>query len=456
MTSKLGNINVSSEYYELDGEFANRERVLEEFERKKKARQITVAVDDVEVRAHLRAINEPICLFGEGPADRRERLRQLLAKLGQDAHKRKKEEDKAEDKDKDVRPESLRKARYWIADYSIPRAKERLENARQLKHVPESTKSAVNQQLYKKLRQLQINCSQVSDTRPVSAAVFSPNGSIIATSSWSGLCKLWSVPDLKHIRYLRGHNGNARSITFHPQSTISQSPSTINLASCGNDGSVLLWSLESEEPIVSLEGHENHRVNRLAFHPSGRFLATCCADKSWRLFDLETNEEILYQEGHSREVFDVSFQCDGSLAATSGLDAFGRVWDLRTGRCIMFMEGHLKGVLSIDFSPNGYQLVTGSQDHSVKIWNLRERKCEYTIPAHTNVVSKVLFEKNNGNYILSASFDNTFKLWAHPAWTPIQTHTGHDNKIMYIDMTYDNHNFVTASYDRTFKLWTPE
>ncbi|RWS07423.1 U4/U6 small nuclear ribonucleoprotein Prp4-like protein [Dinothrombium tinctorium] len=465
MSTKFGNVSFGNEYFDLDDEHVNRDRqqILEEFERKKKVRQITVSVDDVEVRAHLREINEPICLFGEGPADRRERLRQLLAKLGQDAIRKKKNEDESEDKERHPTqtwyhegPESLRRARYWIADYSIPRAKERLERARQERMISESTKTAINQQLYKKLRMLQISCSQICDTRPVAFATFSPDSSIIATASWSGLCKLWSAPDLQHIRTLRGHNCNARCITFHPQSTQSLSPTVLNLASSATDGSVNLWNLESEEPIGSLEGHENHRVSRIAFHPSGRFLATCCSDKSWRLFDMESNQEVLYQEGHSKEVFDISFQCDGSLAATGGLDAFGRVWDLRTGRCIMFMEGHLKGILSICFSPNGYQVVTGSEDHSVKIWNVRQRKCEYTIPAHTNVVSKVLFEKNFGNYILSASFDNTLKLWAHPAWTPIQTLSGHDNKIMCADMTPDNQYFVTSSYDRTFKLWTPE
>lgn len=46
---------------------------LAEFERRRRARQITVSTDDAEVKAGLRALGEPITLFGEGPADRRER-----------------------------------------------------------------------------------------------------------------------------------------------------------------------------------------------------------------------------------------------------------------------------------------------------------------------------------------------------------------------------------------------
>ena len=43
------------------------------------------------------------------------------------------------------------------------------------------------------------------------------------------------------------------------------------MASCGSDGSVKLWSLDSDEPLADIEGHDA-RVSRCAYHPSGRFL----------------------------------------------------------------------------------------------------------------------------------------------------------------------------------------
>merc|ERR1711894_567283 len=99
--------------------------------------------------------------------------------------------------------------------------------------------------------------------------------------------------------------------------------SSICMASCAQDGSVKLWSLDNDEPIADIEGHAPYRVSRLAYHPSGRFLGTCCFDNSWRLWDLEALEEVLHQEGHSKPVYDISFQRDGSLSATGGLDSFG-------------------------------------------------------------------------------------------------------------------------------------
>lgn len=54
--------------------------LFEEFERKRRARLINVSTDDMEVKKNLRQLNEPICLFGEGPAERRKRLKELLAR----------------------------------------------------------------------------------------------------------------------------------------------------------------------------------------------------------------------------------------------------------------------------------------------------------------------------------------------------------------------------------------
>ncbi|GFT82161.1 hypothetical protein TNCV_3910761 [Trichonephila clavipes] len=463
--SAAGNVNVSEEYMDLEEEI-NREKqmLLEEFERRKKARQINVSTDDAEVKANLRQIGEPICLFGEGPAERRERLRQILALLGEDAIKKKEEEEEKEEiKEKLTETtwyhegtENLLKARQWLAAYSLPKAKDRLKRTKKEKEEPDSLRNAKKQEQYKKLRSLNISCSQIGDTRPLSFCQFSPDSKMLATASWSGLCKLWSVPDCELIRTLRGHNCNVGSIVFHPQSTLTQSETSINMASCSTDGTVKLWDLKSDEPIADLEGHAPHRVSRLAFHPSGRFLVTCVFDNSWRLWDLEVKEEILHQEGHSKPVYDASFQCDGSLVATGGMDSFGRIWDLRTGRCVMFLAGHQNSVLTICFSPNGYQVATGSADNTVKVWDLRRQKCEYTISVHTNLVSRVLFEKTNGEYLVTTSYDNSLKIWSHPGWTPIQTLCGHSGKVMGADISNDDKYIATASFDRTFKLWAPE
>ncbi|XP_038600889.1 U4/U6 small nuclear ribonucleoprotein Prp4 isoform X1 [Tachyglossus aculeatus] len=521
---EAGNINITTgEVFEIEEHISERQaEVLAEFERRKRARQINVSTDDSEVKACLRALGEPITLFGEGPAERRERLRNILSVVGTDALKKTKKDDEKSKKSREEYqqtwyhegPNSLKTARLWIANYSLPRAMKRLEEARLHKEIPETSRTSQKQELHKALRSLNNFCSQIGDDRPISYCHFSPNSKMLATACWSGLCKLWSIPDCNLIHTLRGHNTNVGAVVFHPKATVSLDKKDVNLASCAADGSVKLWSLDSDEPVADIEGH-TVRVARVMWHPSGRFLGTTCYDHSWRLWDLEAQEEILHQEGHSMGVYDIAFHQDGSLAGTGsahtemslcfsdvpgqcgglvgtffskahpgpldgtsglscvllskagtqpssslsclcGLDAFGRVWDLRTGRCIMFLEGHLKEIYGINFSPNGYHIATGSGDNTCKVWDLRQRRCVYTIPAHQNLVTGVKFEPIHGNFLLTGAYDNTAKVWTHPGWSPLKTLAGHEGKVMGLDISPDGQLIATCSYDRTFKLWLSE
>lgn len=456
---------IDDDYFDLEMEMErDKMALLEEFERKKRARQINVSTDDTEIKSNLRQLNEPICYFGEGPAERRRRLKELLAGLGENAINKRQYEDeerKQQQREQDQAtwyhegPDSLRIARLWLADYSLPRAKDRLVRAREALEVPSAARAGRMVEMQKKLQSLAPLCSQVGDTRPVSSAAFSEDSSLLLTSSWSGLCKLWSVPDCELKQTLRGHASYVGGVALRP-GVKADEENVVAMASGGHDGAVKLWGFNNEESIADITGHMPHRVSKVAFHPSGRFLATACYDSSWRLWDLEQKTEVLHQEGHAKPVHCLSYHSDGSVLVTGGLDAFGRVWDLRTGRCIMFLEGHLGAVFGVDFSPNGFHIATGSQDNTCKIWDLRRRQPVYTIPAHTNLISDVKYQQECGSFLVTCSYDSTTKIWSNKTWQPLKTLQGHDNKVISVDIAPNSQYIATTSFDRTFKLWSPD
>uniref|UniRef100_A0A096LVP2 Pre-mRNA splicing tri-snRNP complex factor PRPF4 n=1 Tax=Poecilia formosa TaxID=48698 RepID=A0A096LVP2_POEFO len=455
---RAGNINISSgETMEMEERVSERQlEALAEFERRRRARQITVSTDDAEVKAGLRALGEPITLFGEGPADRRERLRSVLSVVGPDALKTliisiNKSYIYVSVQSQCLQtwyhegPASLKEARLWLARYSLPRSMRRLEAARALKEVAEATKTIRQQELHKSLRNLNNFCSQIGDDRPISFCHFSPDSKMLATASWSGLCKLWSVPDCALIRTLRG--GRSFLLLFISESS---------LASCAADGTVKLWNLESDEPVADIEGHSD-RVSRVSWHPSGRFLGTTCSDPYHFISEMDISDmKILEIRGASNGSQCSEPEVDQSRKESKGLDAFGRVWDLRTGRCVVFLEGHLKEIYSVHFSPNGHHLATGSGDNTCKVWELRNRKCLYTVPAHQNLLSAVRFQPTDGHFLLTGAYDNTAKIWSHPGWMPLKTLAGHEGKVMGVDVSPDGKLIATCSYDRTFKLWLSE
>lgn len=211
-------------------------RLLSELDRKKLARKIALPTNDGEVRARLRELGEPITLFGEGPADRRDRLRDLIAKArlerGEAMDIEEQEESASEGEEEDEKDEefytegtaALKKARRDIAEYSLPRcvpasccrlsccadesfsgrARRRLARQRLDATVPLARLMDVRKAIFDNLSSFTNLGSQIGDTRAISALRFSPDSSMLLTGSWTGQAKLWSVPACKEIRVLKG------------------------------------------------------------------------------------------------------------------------------------------------------------------------------------------------------------------------------------------------------------
>jgi U4/U6 small nuclear ribonucleoprotein PRP4 len=432
-------------------------------------RPIVVPTDDSTVRRLLRDLDDVATYFGEGPAERRERLARILADLPPDERLRIQATidvnnalegpDSKEQTFYYEGSEALKEARYIIAEYSIQQSSSRLDMARLKQSEPLATRLIPKQDLIEKIRQIDDPESYVdgdasaTELKTFTSCSFNPDATLVCSSYRSGRCKIWSLPHMETLNNLRGHQQSANFITFSPLSGNQLAPTVANLASCAMDGSILLWNLVEDVPHTQLSGPQPWRVTRVKYHPCGQYLASCCSDNSWRLWDLKAGTEILHQEGHSDAVFDLAFHPDGSLAGSASMDSLACVWDLRTGRGIHLLEGHSKGLRTIDFSPDGYHIATGSLDNSVKIWNLRQRKVEYTIPAHVNAVTTVMFEKENGFYLATSSFDKTVKFWSSQTWAPIKTLDAYDDKVARIDISTTSDRLVSC-YSKYLKLWS--
>lgn len=462
--------------------------ILSQFDRKRKAAQIAVPTDDGRVRSRLRQMGEPITLFGEGPGDRRDRLRELLAIQA--------EMDDMEDEDGDARMQDadegqneqeeefytkgiqeLVEARRDIARYSLPRAKRRIASQKVESTIPLRTHVKFRKGIKERLGAFELQGSQMAGERPVSMTRFAPNGEIIAAGNWGGGVKLLNVPNLEELRTLRGHTDRIGGITWYPGATLpgtTVSPDSVNLASGGAEGNIHLWSLNQDTPLSTLAGH-NQRVCRTEFHPSGRYLASASEDTTWRLWDVNTTTELLLQEGHSRGVFALSFNTDGSLLASAGNDSIGRIWDLRTGRTVMILEGHIKPIYALDWGVDGHRVLSGSGDGWIKCWDVRMVRPAGGVGAHKSVVSDLRWykgqddlaqgiipdtdeqgarrPKKSGTFFVSGGFDKNINIFSADDWALVQSLSGHTGNVHSVDVSGDGKWIVSGGYDRTVKLW---
>ncbi|KAI9681206.1 MAG: hypothetical protein M1817_002488 [Caeruleum heppii] len=465
--------------------------ILSQFSRKRRAAAIAVPTDDGRVRARLREMGEPMTLFGEGPGDRRDRLRELLTTEAEQEMGLDGEGDIAMGDQHDVDPaqtdqeeefytegiKELLQARQEIARFSLPRAKTRVAYQKLEAGIPPRTHIKHRKAIKDRLQGFELYGSQIAGDRPVSIARFSPNGETIAAGNWGGGLKLLDVPNLEEKQVLRGHTDRIGGVSWFPGSTLpgsSVSDESVNLASSGGEGNIHLWSLKQDTPLSTLSGHTG-RVCRIEFHPSGRYLASASYDTTWRLWDVQSTTELLLQEGHSREVYALSFNTDGSLLASAGLDSVGRIWDLRTGRTVMILDGHIREIYALDWSVDGHRVLSGSGDGWVKCWDVRMVRGVGGVGAHRGVVSDLRWfkggdgpaeqemperdekgeirPKKSGTFVVTSGFDKNVNIFSADDWGLAKSLSGHSGNVLSVDVSRDGKWIGSSGHDRTVKLW---
>ena len=446
---------------------AKEREVLDLYEKTRIKADITVAIptSDADVKLRLRQMGQPICLFGEDPFSRRERLKLLIGKSG---------DGKSEPGPASTGPAatttkvtqtfythgsaSLLTVRREIAETAIERANARLtlEKERVRQYQSPDTSDVTSYWGSPSI----VSFSQIGDSRPLSAIAFAPQEALLAVAGWSGDVNIFdtSSRSLPQLHSLRGHTDRCTSVAWNR----TDNPS-IHLASGGVDKTIHLWSFDEENrntstnivaPIDRLEGHEL-RVNRVGFHPfCANLVASTSNDETWRLWDISRKEEILLQEGHIAPVFGIAFHPDGSLVGTSDTAGVVRVWDLRSGRSIMGFEGqHVEQVVGLDFSPNGFHLASCSGDNTVRIWDLRRKRNVDILTAHEKLMSAVKFDSNRGDVLMTAGYDCVARVWRTSDRHVVKNLPIHESRIMAADLSPDGTAVATACYDRTFKVW---
>ena len=118
---------------------AQQAELLANIDQRRRMQSLVVPTDSSKIRAMLRALRDPVTLFGERDMERRERLRKLLANLDYDrrevltAHLMEVEVQEAvshHEKFYTEGPHRLQELRMQIAQFSATRAMARLEKAR--------------------------------------------------------------------------------------------------------------------------------------------------------------------------------------------------------------------------------------------------------------------------------------------------------------------------------------
>jgi WD40 repeat protein/uncharacterized caspase-like protein len=119
---------------------------------------------------------------------------------------------------------------------------------------------------------------------------------------------------------------------------------------------------------------------------------------------------------------------------------------------LMLPIGHTLFVFSAQFSPDGKKIVTASPDNTAKIWDAVTGNILADLRGHTGPLQTAQFSPD-GKKIVTASRDHTAKIWDAVTGKLLIDLQGHKDMVYSAQFSPDGKKIVTASYDHTAKIW---
>lgn len=158
----------------------------------------------------------------------------------------------------------------------------------------------------------------------VRGLAFSLAHRLLFTADWAGKLLAWRIDDDKPapVANLVAHQGWVRALAVSPDGR--------TLASCGNDHLVKLWSLPDLRPIRALSGHDCHVYN-VGFHPREGSLVSADLKGRLKVWDPSAGKLLREWSGSTLHKYDsgfgadiggirsMAFTPDGTLLACAGI-----------------------------------------------------------------------------------------------------------------------------------------
>ncbi|CAK0736467.1 hypothetical protein CVIRNUC_000750 [Coccomyxa viridis] len=318
----------------------------------------------------------------------------------------------------------------------------------------------------------------------------------ILSGSYDGTVKTWRGAQLTSTVAL--HRGPVTAAAALPEA---QGPLALT---GGQDATVLLSSVPAlaaepdnagaaeAQPLVAYREHTD-AVTGIAVSPEGALLVSASWDTSLRIWptgsavaerareeDAATAKhetgakrkkgaagaampsapsvEASKQElsGHSQAVSSVAWPSPETILSGSW-DNSVRRWDAEICTCTERHDGS-KAVYCIAAAPAGSQLVAfGGAEHALHIWDPRTPVSKETdqklYSSHTHWISSVAWHPVSEHHVVSASYDNSLKLWDIRAAIPLHTLQGHSEKVLCVAWSGLD-SFVSGGADCLLRSYT--
>jgi WD repeat-containing protein 48 len=163
------------------------------------------------------------------------------------------------------------------------------------------------------------------------------------------------------------------------------------LVSASSDTTVRVWRphAETAELPASIGRHADYVKCLATPGHNPNWVASGGLDHKIYLWDLNGGGERLKIDACGDDVTKGSVYAlgtGGSVLASGGPECVVRVWDPKSGKLITKFVGHTDNIRDILVNQDGDTIMTASSDQTVKLWSLTAGRCTHTLTMHNDSV----------------------------------------------------------------------
>lgn len=170
------------------------------------------------------------------------------------------------------------------------------------------------------------------------------------------------------------------------------------LVSASSDLTVKTWRPHADDSqIPTTIGRHSDYVKCLA-SPGAHsdWVASGGLDHKIQIWDLNGGGEMLHidigEHENSAKGSVYALSVRGSIMASGGPESIVRLWDPKSGKRITNFLGHTDNVRDILLNQDGDTVMTASSDQTVKVWSITAGRCMNTLTMHNDSVWSLFSE----------------------------------------------------------------
>lgn len=319
----------------------------------------------------------------------------------------------------------------------------------------------------------------------VNAAVFSPDGQRVLTTSEDGMAQIWDArtgqtivavklgdaasgsafsPDGRKVVSVFGMNTTKVRIwdAETGRSLIeTEDESGARSAAFSSDGRFIVvtqsfgrkvWVRNAETLTVVTEAVFGGAMNSAALSPDGRLMVAVSDDQTARVWEAATGRRLT-EVKHEKRILSASFSPDGHRVVTASDDGTARIWDAVSGRTMVETK-HPYRVRSVSFSPDGRQVLTAAEGGDVvRIWDSSSGRTISELKYGSGMMSAVF--SPDGKRVLAATFDGRARV-SDAATGATILEVKQEDLVRTALFSPDGRQFVTACDSGRVRVWESE